>query len=235
MGAVAATGAAARGASARRGAAGAGAAAAGAAAAGARPGNEIPLGSNWARPAVLAIGAGSCERSGETRLAGAVAERSPERRPTARCRGRRELRAAAAGSSTRWRRAAGVRAWPRPGVACAPDMADAMLCISCGAAACTFDSWVSSCGAGVHRRGRCAGSAAAVPLSASAVRPRPRRRSWSKQTVSGCGSWFSQSLDGEGLKPKLARYWCDSSDTCGVYATVTEAKAFGDRSLESVG
>jgi alpha-1,2-mannosyltransferase len=35
-------------------------------------------------------------------------------------------------------------------------------------------------------------------------------------------------LDGEGLNPKLVCYCCGSSDTCGIYATVTEAKAFSD-------
>ena len=76
----AATAGAASGAAAARGARGAAAvsgavaAAAGAVAAGAvRPGRESPLGSNWARPAVLESGAGSAEVSDESALAGAAA------------------------------------------------------------------------------------------------------------------------------------------------------------------
>ncbi|MCV7154092.1 mannosyltransferase [Mycobacterium pyrenivorans] len=38
-----------------------------------------------------------------------------------------------------------------------------------------------------------------------------------------------------GLNPKLACYWSYSSDTCGIYATVTDTSADGDRSLESMG
>ena len=132
---------------------------------------------------------------------------------------------------------AGRQAWPgpRPGRRCRT-WPTRWLCISCGAAAPHGRQLAEqlrrrgSPGSGRwHRVGGCRRA------ERQRSRPRPRRRSWSKQTVSGCGSWFSQSLDGEGLKPKLASYWCDSSDTCGVYATVTEAKAFGDRSLESVG
>jgi hypothetical protein len=40
-------------------------------------------------------------------------------------------------------------------------------------------------------------------------------------------------LDGEGLRLKLSSYWWDSSDTCGVYATVTDANAYGDPPLKS--
>src|SRR6478609_6916489 len=71
----AAAGAAASGAVAVSGAvAASGAAAAGAAAAGAvRPGSESPVGSSWARPAVLLSGAGSAEVSDDSAFTGAAA------------------------------------------------------------------------------------------------------------------------------------------------------------------
>ena len=37
------------------------------------------------------------------------------------------------------------------------------------------------------------------------------------------------------LRPNVRSYWCDSSDTCGGYATVTDSKGLCDRSIESDG
>ena len=91
--------------------------------------------------------------------------RSPERRPRP-VRGRR----AARGHLRQGQRRGGAGRrrcgrGRRPGVAGVPDMADARLCISCGAAACTVDSWVSSSAPGFTGGAGGAGSADAVPLS----------------------------------------------------------------------
>ena len=74
-----------------------------------------------------------------------------------------------------------------------------------------------------------AGWAAAVALSASAAADGSRGGDHGgREEFSGAVHGSPNRLSA-GLRPKLRSYWCDSSDTCGVYATVTDAKANGDR------
>src|SRR6478735_323499 len=149
------------------GAAARGAAAAGAAAAGAvRPGSESPVGSSWARPAVLLSGAGSAEVSDDSAFTGAAAE------PATGAAAGAAAEAGADGSVGTSGRVSDAVA-PGGGVAGAaagaavPDIADARVCISCGAAEPMDPSEVNSWVPGLTGAGA-TGSAAAVPLSASA-------------------------------------------------------------------
>ena len=147
---------------------GAVAAAAGAVAAGAvRPGRDIPDGSNCASPPALDSGAGSAEVSDESALAGAAAG------PATGAAAGTAAGAAAVGSAGTSGRVSDAVA-PGGGVAGAaagaavPDMADARLWISIGAAEPTVDSWLRSWLPGFTGGTGATGSAEAVPLSASA-------------------------------------------------------------------
>ncbi len=118
---------------------------------------------------MFAIGAGSCDSKGDTKLPGAAAAGAAAATGAAGV--------AAVGSAGIGGRFTEAVAVPGGGVAgaaagvAAPDMTDARLCINCGAAACTVDSWLNSCAPGFGGAGAGAGtgSAAAVALSDSAV------------------------------------------------------------------
>jgi hypothetical protein len=75
--------------------------------------------------------------------------------------------------------------------------------------------------------GRITGSAAAEALSATAAEHSPAAaialaaNNFAKRDI-----WI-HSLDCRSLKPKVSRCWSYSSDTCGIYATVTGAMGIG--------
>ncbi|GFG55335.1 hypothetical protein MAGR_67760 [Mycolicibacterium agri] len=116
-----------------------------------------------------------------------------------------------------------------------PDIAEARLCITCGAAAPTFDRLVSNWAPGFTGAGGvgAAGSAVAVALNIRAETA-PAAAIVADTSSFRVRIMILQFVVGEGLHPKLVSYWWYSSDTCGIYATVTGATAYGDRSLESI-
>ena len=197
-------------------------------AAGSRPANGVPAGINDARP--LGSDAACVSRSAGS-VAGAAAVLSGAAAPGSAAGGcGRVIDAVAA--------AAVLPVWPPPGGGGVQQRREALheLCrgrrIGCEL---LDERKTRHARARGGRRCRCAGWAAAVPLSATAAVTAPAA---AIIVVANSFPVMCMVLPfrlSARLGPKLRSYWCYSSDTCGIYSTVTDAKGIRDRSIESDG